>query len=567
MPLIKFTPEEIQSVAGKNPLRKFPSLRNGLDRLFPYARPQIRTDLQFTEDTEFFIAGNCFGRNLEKALTRAGKKFSSSPKNLGLPGSVQEQYNRYNVVNLDVTANEIIWAIDENAQPLDDALIQVGDEWVDMQIHWTFAHDLDQARKYRQIYNSSFAPIADADVVVFVLGGFEQWFDRETNLYMNGMPTRKMTSLYPDRFEFHQVNETCEQSIRRCVEVVLANSKKNPTILLSLTPGQQPLVFGQNDIMIELALAKSYQRIAIERVCSDYSQVEYLPSREFAELSDTKFTYMETSLNHPKQNLANRVVAEVLLKYEGETPGYLAVNAIGHAEALFLAEDYAGAVQLCEAAIDSGAPLSIDLDFQYVQALRRNGESSKAVSWTLGRLDDLAPEEKERAVKLIANIARSHGTVEQIDEIIEVVKSILDDSDLIEALEKAKAPRAHANLSVSANMGLKMKVGPLLKERQFEEVFDLCVEALANSESTDADKQSLIPYVMQSCTQLGRKRSAVEFIVDVAEGLDGKLNTRWSDLLINLAKSHSDDPLRKRMKAISEKLSRPNEASQSLNES
>lgn len=560
MPIAKYDPAEIQAVAGKNRLRNYPNPRKGRDRLLPYAKPQITTELQFPPDATFFVVGNCFGRNLERGLTLANRTFLSSTRDLDLPGTAQEQYNRYNMVNLDVATNEIAWAIDPNAPSPDDALIKVGDEWVDMQIHWSFAHDLETARKYRATYNSAYAPIVDADVVILILGGFEQWFDRDTGLYLNGMPTRKMTDLYPGRFEFHQMNDGTERSVRRCVETILANSNKTPQILVTLTPGQQPLVFGQNDAILELSLAKSYQRIAIERVCQDYSQVEYLPGQEFGFMSDNKFTFMETSINHPKQNLANRLIAEMLLKYDGETPGYHAVNAVGHAEALLLAEQYADAIAVCDAAIEAGAPLSWEFDFQYVDALRRNNEGQRAIDWLLSRLQITVGEHRENIIKRLSGLVRSHGTPEQIEQAIDALEGQVDD-DVIAQLNKAKEARLASPKAALVHSAKRAKAAELFKNQDFEGVVVYGLELLDDEEAGDTDKHSILPYVINSFMRQNLKRDAVDYLLSMAEGLDGQLDERWSALLLNMSRPYRNDEIGARLDAAKDKLHTPLPAS------
>lgn len=554
MPPEVFSPKEIRAVAAKNPLRQYPGLRKGKERLLPFAQPQIRTDLRFSEGAKFFVAGNCYGRNLEKALAKAGRTYLSSPSDLDLPGTAKQQYNRYNIFNLDVSTNEIIWAIDPKAQPADDALIQVGHEWVDMQIHWTFAHEEAQAKEFRSIYNTSYAGVADADVVILSSSGIEQWFDRETGLYLNGMPTAKMDELYPGRFEFHRLDtEACTDSLRRAIEVVRQNTRVTPIILVTVSPVQQPLVYGRNDALIEQFLAKSYLRAAAEQVCHDYPEVEYLPSLEFAMLSDFQYAYSAQSLNHSSQGLANRVVAEMLLRYDGETPGYHALRAIGLVEALLSAGEYDQAMALAEASIEAGAPMSYNLDFQYSQALVRSGQHQQAATWLMKRLDSAVDDEREPLFRLATNLVRAYGSRDDIERLLGHAEALGIEDETVGAIKLAVAQPAA--IASTANQGSSPvdEIAAAFKAQDYDAVAARSDALFEDVESTPELLQRTLPFVVRSLMSLGQHKLAISRLYAVVSRQD-EPDARWTSLMVKLATSHGDVPMIEQIIAISDKI-------------
>lgn len=555
MPAEVFSPTEIRAVAARNPLRQYPGIRKGRERLLPYAQPQIRTDLRFPDGARFFVAGNCYGRNIEKALAKAGRTFLSSPSDLDLPGTAKQQYNRYNIFNLDVSTNEVIWAIDPNAPPAEDALVQVGHEWVDMQIHWTFAHEEAQAREFRRIYNTSYAGIADADVVILSSSGIEQWFDRETGLYLNGMPTAKMDELYPGRFEFHRLDtEASAQSLRRAIDVVLQNSRVAPIILVTASPVQQPLVYGRNDALIEQFLAKSYLRVAAEQVCQDYDEVEYLPSLEFAMLSDFQYAYCPQSINHSSQGLANRVVAEMLLRYEGETPGYHAVRAIGHIEALLLSGDTDQAVALAETAISAGAPMSFDLDFQYSQALVKSGRHRDAAAWLLDRLDVAEGEDKEAIFRQATNLVKAYGSQNAVDRLVAHARDLQIEQETIDALHQALVLRSSVQpVASTKDAVLVREIAAAFKAQNYDEVVVRSDALYQDPQTAPETLERLLPYMVRSLMSTGLHRLAIDRLYDIVERQDVP-DPRWTALMIKLAVSHGDEPVIEQILAMSDRI-------------
>lgn len=342
--------------AAQNKLRRYPAANAGKGRLIPFALPTINTDKSISKDAKYFVAGDCFARSVEKALISAGKQVISSPDNLPLPGNSVEQFNRFTLYNIDTIYNELRWALEPDDEDMYGSLIEMGDELCDLQIQWTFSHRPEIAKKYRKTFATSFAAAAEADVIVLVVGGIEQWYDKQTGLYINGMVPNNVVAAYPDRFELHMMEQDdCVNSIQRVYDLLLRTSKTDPLILVMNTPGAEPFTFSNNDALIEHLYSRSLQRLALDSFVKQAEHAEYVPAMEYVFLSERRVTYLPNSYNHITQDCVDRLMAEVLLRYEGPSAGQSLLQVRGLVDGLIALEQYEDAVPLLEAYLQEHA--------------------------------------------------------------------------------------------------------------------------------------------------------------------------------------------------------------------
>ncbi|MFT5798405.1 MAG: hypothetical protein ACI84R_002472 [Candidatus Azotimanducaceae bacterium] len=529
--------DEVQIIVSSNKLRQYPSAKKGKSRLLPYARPQITNNTKIPVGGTFFVVGNCFARNIEKSLGRAGRTFLSSPNDLDLPGSAMEQYGRYNIFNLDVSTNEIEWVRDPDGKKRDSALIEVEGEWVDMQIHWTFAHPEKEAKKFRRVYNGGYAKIYEADTVIVSVSGITQWFDKQADHYMNIMPTRRMTQDSPDRFELHQFDvEACADSLRRFCDLVLKNSTKNPMILVVVSPVSQPAVLSTEDALIDQTLAKSTQRVAAQLICDEYERVEYLPFLESALLSDFRYAYRDSSPNHTTQGFANRVVADMLLSYEGPSEGATLLGAIGHTEALLFAKDFEGAIAYAKTAIKDGVR-SDELDLLYDKALRGAGQHAISIDYLIDQLSAGVVIDPERHMREVLNLSKNIATADQIDKFRQYLKvANLDEKPLNEMLVKRHNSAGVKGANAEALITLKGAA----REQCFADVIEQGKALLEAKDPLDSAGTEIVLVLMSQAMSKDQDHSkAVDLLLEQAEKY-GPLTTRLVQTLVNLAKFHAD---------------------------
>lgn len=389
--------DEVSRLISRNPLRNFPSQAKGRDRLFPYARPRVTGAPCLSEDARFFLIGACFARSLGNALADAGRCVLSVQGEEDVPGVVREQFNRYNVFNLDVGMNEVKWALEAHDSPIDAALVEVRGQWIDSQKHWAFAYPRDEARQYRRAYNRSYAGIADADVVVLALASHRQWFDNETGIYINTMPARSLTSAYPGRFELHEFDPAAAADrLRAAVDTIGRLCPRRPEIFVCIAPVWHATSLTDGDSLSDELHSRAVQRVAAETVVGGYPNVHYLPALEAALLGDFDLNFITSNPTHNTQNLADRVIADLLADTGATDEPARVFSVRAHAEASLAAGDAVNAGAMIEAyCADPSARVTPALVRTHTNALRRSGRKVDAVAFVISTL--LTASEAERA--------------------------------------------------------------------------------------------------------------------------------------------------------------------------
>lgn len=384
--LSKFTYDEVRKIAQGNRLRQFPTESKGRARLLPYARPRVERD-PIALDAGFFALGACFARSVERELASMGRRVLSSPTGVGLPGSSAEQFQRYNIFNLDVALNELTWALEGDEDALEAALLPMGEQLADTQISWTFAHGPGTARTFRGIYNASYKRIADADVVFILAGGLEQWFDTRHGIYINSMPGPVAERLFPGCFELHRIDaQAARATIENVIALVRRHSRRNPHFILGVSPVFQPMVYGPEDALVDQFYAKVVQRQAVEDVLRSDPGTSYFPALETAMWSDFAHDYMPASPNHTTGNFAARVVSDLLDAAGATDLAFVEHKAKAHGTALLAGGDSAGAIALCEEALAAGSHQDLALDRLYLRALTASRQRARAFRHVLGRI-------------------------------------------------------------------------------------------------------------------------------------------------------------------------------------
>lgn len=519
-----------------NKLRIFPGRNKGKARLYPYAKPEITPEAHFTDNSKFFIAGNCYGRQIERALKIAGCETTSTPDDLSLPGTVLQQYQRYNVYHQDVATNEIAWAIDPNAQSSDDAFVIVDDEWADMQINFSFAHPKDEARAHRKTFNAAYKKVKDADVVIITTGGIEVWFDVETKLYLNTMPNKRIVEIYPDRFELHRFDlEKCEASLQRTIETILDNTAVSPVVFITASPVFQPTVFTRNDSLIEQSYARSCQRVAAERVCADYDNVEYLPGLEFTDLSDRKFGFSDFSYNHTHSCMSNRLTAEMLEKYQGPSAGQRTLHAVGHAEALCLAEDFDPAIEVCKNALKEGINSNVHFDINYLQALSRAYRGVEACTWVMTRAPLTLPEDHALFLRTARVVIQNYASQATLGQFIDIVETWDKNEDAVAAaLENLNSARKTGKANTGgADRGYVEEVAGLFAEKDFDKMIERC-DALFIMDCDPKAKSATLRYLDKTFYLRGG-RKMIDYLI-IAVGEDPNIEIIWKIKLAQVAR-------------------------------
>lgn len=398
--------EEVAQRMSGNRLRQFPGAQKGRNRLFPVPRPRIDCPPSICDGSSFFVIGACFARSIEKGLKEAGRTVLSSQVGLGMEGSEEDQLTRYNVSGLDIAMNEIRWALDAHSVPNNASLMPFRGEILDLQLHWSFAHNEEKALKFRKIYNTSFKPITEADVIVLTLSNTRQWFDRHSRIYINTMPSGSMRDEYPGRFELHEFSGSdiaCK--ITHMLDLIRENSEKLPSFLIGVSPVYQANSPSSGDALTDLFNIKAVLRSAVQEVCQQAEDVAYLPCLEAGVMSDFTYSYMPSSPNHAAPILAERVVADALHDMGVKDSRFEQYRARVFAETALMAGDFDSAIALCEPSIPKDEVADPALILIYTEALAKAKRSNEAMPLLLDFLSRSNSEERpaiwNRAVNLL----------------------------------------------------------------------------------------------------------------------------------------------------------------------
>ncbi|MEL6477686.1 MAG: GSCFA domain-containing protein [Pseudomonadota bacterium] len=348
MPLEKLSAEDAYARASANRLRIYPKEASGRARLMPYARPSTQAGFTFDESASIFAAGSCFARNVEKSLRFSKFNVVSSPL-IEVPGKTDDQASFYNKYTIHSILNEIRWAT--GATPHDaEALVIDGPKGksYDLQISASITGTRDEMLAFRHAYNASFAGAADADVVIITLGLIECWYDASLGIYLNAAPPQPLIKAHPGRFEFHLLDYAdVLQGLTQLHALLMENRSKPLKFLVTVSPVGLVATFREHDVLVANCYSKSVQRAAVEAFCATHD-AHYFPSYEYVTLTDRKFAWADKDFRHVRAETVDRIMADVLKEYVGESAGQSLLDARGRATAHFENGEHALAVEIIE---------------------------------------------------------------------------------------------------------------------------------------------------------------------------------------------------------------------------
>ncbi|WP_198026326.1 GSCFA domain-containing protein [Paracoccus sphaerophysae] len=439
--------DEVSRRIAGNALRSYPTSRKGRERLFPVPRPRLNCREALPKTASFFVIGSCFARSVEWALECAGRRVLSSRTGLGMPGSLEEQFNRYNTANVDVALNEIKWCAGIHSASPDAPLVPLGNEVVDLQLHWSFAHSEKQAKQFRKIYRESFRPALTADALIILAGGTRQWFDSEHETYINGMPPSALSAAHPGRFLLHEFDvAACADRLREAVTTIQNNSLAKPSFFLAVSPGWEILSLSGDDALVDQVRGRSIQRAAIEEVCQDLPCTTYLPALDAALLGDNVHTYLERSPSHATQNLADRIVSALLIDTgTGDEEGARMLAARARAQVALACDLAEEAVRECRAFLETDSTADADFCQLYQRALLKTGGHEELAEFSLFLLEsgNSAVPNRDWQYCTAARGSRSPELMERLNAMAK--KYGFDSADVV----KSRSSQSAADKSVS----------------------------------------------------------------------------------------------------------------------
>ncbi|WP_165351878.1 GSCFA domain-containing protein [Salipiger sp. IMCC34102] len=550
-----FTPDAVRARLAAN---RSSEVQTGSGR-FGYVQPRIATDSRIAPDATFFVVGDGFARALEDALRAVDRYVLSAPRDADTTG-------RPGIGNLDVASNALGWAFAaEDGQ--DDALIEVDGRWIDMQARPDVSHELEEARSLRRRRTAEFERIAQADVILAVTTGVEQWFDRHTGLYLGAKPSPRMTELYPDRFELHRLDlAAVEAQLTRFCALVKTHGKPGALVLLAVSPVADS---GSEDPVADTFLGQAIQRIACARIVRDRDGVEYLPALESAILSDARFGYLDTDPGQTSPDLAARVMADLLEAYADPDPAQALLHARGHGAARLLAGNPGAALEATTPAMAANGWPDDEIGLIHARALAGVDRQAEAIDLLLDRLEGGRATDPDRIYATTLDLVESHGTLAQIDRLLAVsgqdgrpddepapdlsqvtpeVAPAFDERQTEEGADHVTLPDGPAPAPAFPDLprDVRVQIEAAASALKAQDNLGVIKRSISLLEAEDAlsfdDQERVFSYLVQAMMREGQHAHLLPVLLDRIERLPDP-GPRWPALVVKLARTRGDLPV------------------------
>lgn len=259
-------------------------------QIFPWVEPRFRIQ----ENSRVFTIGSCFAREIEENL--AGFDLPTMQLNVpkeivaGRSNSILNEYNVGSIAQrIDFTltgrsTREIPGIHESQSSGYIDLLLSKG----------TFS-TIEDGLVFRDRIDHIYRLLPVSDAVIITLGMTEVWFDNETGVYLNRLPSTKLMRDRGTRYEFRNFSvQSCYNVLAPALEALRNTRARN--IILTVSPVPLTATFEPNDCVIANAYSKSTLRVAVDMLRRDLPFVEYFPSYEIA-LSGGLNSYQEDHIH------------------------------------------------------------------------------------------------------------------------------------------------------------------------------------------------------------------------------------------------------------------------------
>ncbi len=533
MPIETVSAEEVMRTAGKNSHRSYPTRTKGIERISPYPSIAMNGRFTFDETARIFTTGSCFARNIEKALKFIGIDVVSSPDSLQFPVETPNTTQMFNKYTVHSILNEFTWALGDNPPDPADLIYEVEDgKYLDMQINKDATGTKEEVATLRKGFNDTLKAAAEADVIIMTLGLVECWYDNTLGVYLNMAPPLRVLKRNPGRFEYHTLSyDDIYDALCKIYDLLQANCKSPPKMLCTVSPVPLQTTFRPQDVLVANAYSKSVQRAAVEAFCIA-REVDYFPSYELVTLSDTRFAWIDNDFRHVRQETIDRIMAQVLKTYMGESAAQAMLETRGTAMALFQSARYAKVVSVIEAYEAKHGDVYDVLKLRLAQSYWKLGQLEKALEAykvVVAQNGEQASHGLIGVEKLTATLARrkSHGNAVvdpailqkqvALDRLAQLGDTLGDNPDLewlIKYVGAAPAPKdTIVEAEEAAVLELLKLIEAMTNRDNYRRVQLRCEEGLANW----PNEPRLHWYLAWAFEKLGQTKEAVLEYVKVVE--------------------------------------------------
>lgn len=366
------------------------------------------------KDDLIFTSGSCFAREIEKKLASLGFDVPmlgiSTPPEERVSSAENEVLNKYTTAS---AINELEWAF--GVEPFPAAgYLQVGDLYHDPYLHPGVPPvTLERAIERRNEIHELVRVLRKCRLVIFTLGLVEQWYDAETQKYLNGAPPADSITLNPDRFSLHrQSYDDVLSDLEHMYELIGQFGHPEFRMIVSVSPVPFKATFSGQDALSANSYSKSVLRAAAEAFVLRHENVDYFPSYEMVVLSERAETY-ELDNIHIRPTVVGQIMERAASTYvSGVQPEASAFEDYGkspsamyaNARRLRTAGEYAKAIKLLQIIDREGNALKTGATeaafyLLYGTTLARAGMKEEAEA-QLYRAVALAPTDARAVYKL-----------------------------------------------------------------------------------------------------------------------------------------------------------------------
>jgi|GEM_PF-1552660 len=306
-------------LARRNSYSKF---GNAKGRLLPDVFPHVTPGFSIGRDDLVFTIGSCFARNIEKHLKNLGydvpaalftvpeSEFfgedTSSILNKYTPPAIFQEVE-FNARHVEAGKESLSY---EDVQGL---FIEEDGRVIDGQLHGYVPVEIERAVERRNEIYRLYRALFAAKTVVITLGYIECWFDKKSNLFIQGLPTASMRK-DTGRYFFVQMGyEACFDYVSKAIDII---RRLNPgvNILLTTSPISLNKTFSSDDVITANMFSKSILRAVSGEITRQRDYVDYFPSFESVMLT-RRHDIFDADLSHVRSDFVGKIMAAVVRAY------------------------------------------------------------------------------------------------------------------------------------------------------------------------------------------------------------------------------------------------------------
>lgn len=304
--------EALRVAARNRQARDYPAANDGRVRgsnLFPLVRPSFR--MTFSERAKVFTIGSCFARNIEEALAPLGVDLPTQAFTVPKSEWPNRPNGMLNEFNPGTICQRIVYALQGRDYP-DETIVPGVQGYADLSLFGGGSPvTLERARERRAQVAAIYRHLASADLVVITLGFIEAWFDGETGLYLNQMPTPAMWGKQPDRYQFRRIG--LDETVRLLGGALTMLVKAGPKVVLTVSPVPLQTTFTEDDCQTANQYSKSVLRVAAEQLSKTIPGIDYFPSYEI--VASGGLASYEPDHIHVRDELVRQITGYMVERY------------------------------------------------------------------------------------------------------------------------------------------------------------------------------------------------------------------------------------------------------------